>query len=34
LIIDKLVEEEVIPPVPKPVPDSFGVYMTLGSVWE
>jgi hypothetical protein len=34
LIIDKLAEEEVIPPVPKPVPDSFGVYITLGSVWD
>jgi hypothetical protein len=34
LIIDKLVEEEVIPPVPKPVSDSYGVYMTLGSVWD
>jgi hypothetical protein len=34
LIVDKLVEEHVIPPVPYPVPESFGVFMTLGSVWE
>jgi hypothetical protein len=33
LIIETLVEEKVIPSVPKAVPDSFGVFMTLGSVW-
>lgn len=34
MVIDKLVEERIIPSVPKPVPDSFAVYMTLGSIWE
>jgi hypothetical protein len=34
MIIDKLVEERIIPSVPRPVPDSFAVYMTLGSVWD
>lgn len=34
MIIDELVEERIVPSVPRPVPDSFAVYMTLGSVWD
>lgn len=33
LIIDNLIEETLLPPIPKPVPDHFGVYITLGSVF-
>jgi hypothetical protein len=34
MIIEKLVEERIVPFIPRPVPDSFCVYMTLGSVWD
>ncbi|MFO7867307.1 MAG: hypothetical protein R6V02_10945 [Candidatus Aminicenantes bacterium] len=34
LIIDILIEKQILPPPPQPVPDSFAVYITLGSVWN
>ncbi len=34
LVIDTLIDESILPPPPQPVPDSYAVYITLGSVWE
>lgn len=34
LVVDELVQENIIPPIPKPVPEHFGAYITLGSVFE
>jgi hypothetical protein len=34
LVVEDLVRENIIPPIPKPVPEHFGAYITLGSVFE
>ena len=34
LVVGELVQKNVIPPIPKPVPEHFGAYITLGSVFE
>lgn len=34
LVVEELVRGNVIPPIPKPVPEHFGAYITLGSVFE
>ncbi len=34
IIFKKLVETELLPPIPEPVPDYFGVFINLGHVYH
>ena len=34
LVVEDLVQENIIPPIPSPVPEHFGAYITIGSVFE
>ncbi len=34
LVVEDLLQENIIPPIPSPVPEHFGAYITIGSVFE